>query len=236
MRHLSVLTSALLLAAISSAAGGNAAAQRECWGNFERYAADNARVAALPLSERRVVFMGNSITDFWPGNHPSFFADNHFIGRGISGQSTYQLLSRFRDDVINLHPELVVLNAATNDCAENTHPYDPDRTMGNIISMCELARAAGIKVILTSTLPASKFYWNPAITDAAGRISDLNRRIRVYAENNSIPYVDYYTAMVHGADRALNPDYTADGVHPNAQGYAVMEALILPAIQKALGE
>ena len=184
MRHLSVLTSAVLLAAISSAAGGNAAAQRECWGNFERYAADNARVAALPLSERRVVFMGNSITDFWPGNHPSFFADNHFIGRGISGQSTYQFLSRFRDDVINLRPELVVLNAATNDCAENTHPYDPDRTMGNIISMCELAIAAGIKVILTSTLPASKFYWNPAITDAAGRISDLNRRIRVYAENN----------------------------------------------------
>lgn len=180
--------------------------------------------------------MGNSITDFWPGNHPSFFADNHFIGRGISGQSTYQFLSRFRDDVINLRPELVVLNAATNDCAENTHPYDPDRTMGNIISMCELASAAGIKVILTSTLPAAAFYWNPSITDAAGRISDLNRRIRVYAENNSIPYVDYYTAMVHGADRALNPDYTADGVHPNAQGYAVMEALILPAIQKALGE
>ena len=236
MRHLSVLTSAVLLAAIPSAAGGTAAAQREYWGNFERYAADNARVAALPLSERRVVFMGNSITDFWPGNHPSFFADNHFIGRGISGQSTYQFLSRFRDDVINLRPELVVLNAATNDCAENTHPYDPDRTMGNIISMCELASAARIKVILTSTLPASKFYWNPAITDAAGQISDLNRRIRVYAENNSIPYVDYYTAMVHGADRALNPDYTADGVHPNAQGYAVMEALILPAIQKALGE
>ncbi len=236
MRHLSVLTSAVLLAAISSAAGGTAAAQRECWGNFERYAADNARVAALPLSERRVVFMGNSITDFWLGNHPSFFADNHFIGRGISGQSTYQFLSRFRDDVINLRPELVVLNAATNDCAENTHPYDPDRTMGNIISMCELARAAGIKVILTSTLPAAAFYWNPSITDATGRISDLNRRIRVYAENNSIPYVDYYTAMVHGADRALNPDYTADGVHPNAQGYAVMEALILPAIKKALGE
>ena len=150
MRHLSVLTSAVLLAAIPSAAGGTAAAQREYWGNFERYAADNARVAALPLSERRVVFMGNSITDFWPGNHPSFFADNHFIGRGISGQSTYQFLSRFRDDVINLRPELVVLNAATNDCAENTHPYDPDRTMGNIISMCELASAAGIKVILTS--------------------------------------------------------------------------------------
>lgn len=232
MRHLSVLTSAVLLAAIPSAAGGTAAAQREYWGN----SADNARVAALPLSERRVVFMGNSITDFWPGNHPSFFADNHFIGRGISGQSTYQFLSRFRDDVINLRPELVVLNAATNDCAENTHPYDPDRTMGNIISMCELASAAGIKVILTSTLPAAAFYWNPSITDAAGRISDLNRRIRVYAENNSIPYVDYYTAMVHGADRALNPDYTADGVHPNAQGYAVMEALILPAIQKALGE
>lgn len=82
MRHLSVLTSAVLLAAIPSAAGGTAAAQREYWGNFERYAADNARVAALPLSERRVVFMGNSITDFWPGNHPSFFADNHFIGRG----------------------------------------------------------------------------------------------------------------------------------------------------------
>ena len=112
MRHLSVLTSAVLLAAIPSAAGGTAAAQREYWGNFERYAADNARVAALPLSERRVVFMGNSITDFWPGNHPSFFADNHFIGRGISGQSTYQFLSRFRDDVINLRPELVVLNAA----------------------------------------------------------------------------------------------------------------------------
>lgn len=209
-------------------------AQNRDWANFKRYAKANKELPAPAKKEKRVVFMGNSITEGWVRNRPEFFQENNYVGRGISGQTSYQFVVRFREDVINLHPKLVVINAGTNDAAENTGPYDVNITFGNIVSMVELAKANKIKVILTSVLPASAFGWNKNVTDAADRIAALNEKIEAYAKANKIPYVDYYKEMVHGPERSLNPAYTKDGVHPTKEGYAVMEALIKPAIDKAL--
>lgn len=204
------------------------------WGYFNRYAQENSKLKKVGVAERRVVFMGNSITEGWVNQHPEFFKTNNYIGRGISGQTSYQFLLRFREDVINLHPELVVINAGTNDAAENTGPYNINITLGNIVSMVELAKANKIKVILTSVLPASEFCWNKKITDAADRIAALNAKIEAYAKANKIPYINYYKEMVSNPERSLTPAYTEDGVHPNKKGYAVMEALIKPAIKQAL--
>lgn len=206
-------------------------AQKRDWARLDRYAEANRNLGKPADGEHRVVFLGNSITDFWVDRHPDFFKSNNFIGRGISGQTTYQFLVRFREDVINLEPEIVVINAGTNDCAENTHPFNVDITLGNIISMVELARANNIKVILTSVLPSASFGWIPQITDAANRIALLNARIKDYAAKENIPYADYYTSMVTGDDRAINPAYSDDGVHPTPAGYDVMESIIVPVIQ-----
>ena len=177
--------------------------------------------------------MGNSITEGWVRTHPDFFKINGYIGRGISGQTSYQFLLRFREDVINLSPALVVINAGTNDVAENTQTYNEDYTFGNIISMVELAKANKIKVILTSVLPAAAFKWRMEIKDAPQKIKSLNDRIEAYAKANKIPFVNYYKAMVD-ENQALNPQYTKDGVHPTGEGYDIMEPLIKAAIEKAL--
>lgn len=209
-------------------------AQNRDWAGQNRYAQANKELAAPLKGEHRVVFLGNSITDFWPGHHPEFFSDNNYVGRGISGQTTYQFLVRFRQDVIDLKPELVVINGGTNDCAENTHPFDIDRTMANIESMVQLAQANGIKVILTSVLPATEFYWNKSITDAPQRIIALNKQIKAYADAHKIPYVDYHSAMKDGDDGTINPAFSSDGVHPNAAGYTVMENIVKPVIDSTL--
>ncbi len=204
------------------------------WARLGRYAKANQELPAPAKKEKRVVFMGNSITEGWVKIRPDFFKDNGYIGRGIGGQTSYQFVVRFRPDVINLKPKLVIINAGTNDVAENTGPFDLQTTFGNIVSMVELAKANKIKVILTSVLPAAKFGWNKKITDAPDKIEALNALIKEYAKKHKIPYVDYYTPMVSGPERALNPAYSKDGVHPTAAGYEVMEALIKPAIDKAL--
>ena len=209
----------------------NMGAQDKDWGNLQRYAQQNAEVRQLPQEQRSVVFMGNSITENWARMRPQFFSSNGYVGRGISGQTSYQFVVRFRQDVIDLQPQVVVINVATNDVAENTGPYDEDRTMGNIMTMVELAQAHGIKVILTSTLPAAKFGWRPQITDAAEKIARLNKRIEAYANEKGITYVDYYAKMVKGEQRALNPAYSKDGVHPTVAGYEVMEPMIKKAIE-----
>ena len=129
---------------------------------------------------------------------------------------------------------MVVINAATNDVAENTGAYNEDYTFGNIVSMVELAKANNIKVILTTTLPAAAFGWNKSITDAPQKIAALNARLQKYAKKNRIPFVDYYSEMVVGENKALNPQYTKDGVHPTAEGYDVMEKLVRKVIDKVL--
>ncbi len=203
------------------------------WPLYSRYEAKNAELMKkAPVDLRRVIFFGNSITEGWPSARPDFFESNDFVGRGISGQTTYQFVLRFIEDVINLNPALVVINAATNDVAENTCPYNEERTFNNIVAMVQMAQANGIKVVLTSTLPAAKFGWNPKITDSSAKIASLNARIKKYAETHDIPYVDYYSALVYGENKALNPAYSGDGVHPNAEGYKIMESLVLPVVRQ----
>lgn len=202
--------------------------------NSARFAKENAALPKPSKKEKRVVFMGNSITEGWIRTHPDFFKSNGYISRGISGQTSYQFLLRFREDVINLSPALVVINAGTNDVAENTNVYNEDQTFGNIVSMVELAKANKIKVILTSVLPAAAFKWRMEIKDAPQKIQALNARIEAYAKANKIPFVNYYKVMVVDENQALNPQYTKDGVHPTSEGYDIMEPLIKSAIDKAL--
>lgn len=202
--------------------------------NYQRYASENAKLGKPAKGEKRVVFMGNSITEGWVNTHPEFFKKHGYIGRGISGQTSYQFLMRFREDVINLEPKVLVLNYGTNDIAENTGPYNEDITYGNILTMVELARAHKIKVILTSTLPARNFGWRPSVTDAMEKIRSLNARVKAYAEENGIQYVDYFTALLAPDKGGMDTKYTPETVHPNGAGYNVMEALIVPAIEKAL--
>ena len=205
------------------------------WADKGRYLQENNMLRAAGEDSLRVVMMGNSITEFWVELHPDFFPVNHLVGRGISGQVSAQMLVRFRQDVIDLKPAVVVINAGTNDVAENQGPYSEDFAFGNIVSMTELAQANGIAVVLTSVLPAAAFRWRPAITDAADKIAALNVRIKAYAAAKGIPYVDYYTPMVvSDPSRALNPSYSNDGVHPVPAGYEVMEPLVMEAIATAL--
>ena len=220
------------IAMLSIALGTHA--QKHEFGNWKRYAKANKELGAPAKGEKRVVLMGNSITDGWPHTRPDFFKNNNLIGRGIGGQTSYQFLLRFREDVINLQPKVVVINYGTNDIAENTGPYDEDLTYGNVLSMVELARYHKCKVILTSCLPAGGFSWRPAITDGMDKIRSLNARVKAYAEANKIPYVDYFNAMLNEDGTAMNPELANDnpGVHPNAAGYAIMESLLLPVIKK----
>lgn len=204
------------------------------WGGLGRYAKENAALPRPAKNEKRVVFMGNSITEGWVRTHPDFFKSHGYIGRGISGQTSYQFLLRFRPDVINLSPALVIINAATNDIAENTGAYNEDTTFGNLVSMVELAKANGIKVILTSTLPAAAFGWRPSITDAPQKIKSLNARVGAYAKANKIPFVDYYSPLLAADGKSLDGRFSKDGVHPTSEGYDIMEVLIQKEIEKIL--
>lgn len=205
------------------------------WANIGRYAADNRAIIGNPDSlPDLVVFLGNSITDYWPGVHPEFFADNNFVGRGIGGQTTYQFLVRFRNDVVALNPAAVVINGGINDIAQNNYVYNEDITFGNLVSMAEIANANGIKVIMTSVLPSNRCYWRLDITDVAPKVASLNARIKEYAKKHGYAYIDYFTPMVFGDEGAINPAYSSDGVHPSPEGYTVMEQTALPVIQSTL--
>ena len=193
--------------------------------NLERYREQNAELIS---SEKKiaVVFMGNSITEGWVAANPDFFTSNNYVGRGISGQTSSQMLLRFQSDVIALKPKVVVINAGTNDIALNAGTYNQDLTLNNIKSMAEIAEANGIKVILTSVLPAGAFSWRPEITDAAQKVDALNNEIRRYAKSKGFAYVDYNSAM-RDNNGAMLPQLGNDGIHPNAEGYKVMERVIM---------
>lgn len=191
------------------------------WPNLNKYAKENSQ---LTNTTNSVVFMGDSITEFWKVNNEAFFTSNPFIDRGISGQTTPQMLLRFRQDVVELKPSVVVILAGINDIAENTGPITIDEIMENIISMVELAKTNKIKVVLCTVLPSNHFYWNLKM-EPADKVITLNQLIFNYANKNKITCVDYYAAMVDDA-KGLPKKYSEDGVHPNLEGYKVMEGLV----------
>ena len=192
------------------------------WAKFNRYHDANKEVTTSP----RVVFMGDSITDFWVDADPDFFTENNFLGRGISGQTTSHMLVRFRRDVIDHHPKYVVILAGTNDVAKNLGEIAPENSLGNIISMCEIARANKIKPIICSILPCNFFFWRPEVKGQEKEIIELNALLKEYAESAKIPYVDYHSAMKDDKD-GLPKKYADDGCHPNKTGYEVMKEIIL---------
>ncbi len=201
------------------------------WPNLCRYRAMNAVLAHEPATERRVIFMGDSITENWGLADPDFFTDG-IVDRGISGQTTPQMLIRFRADVINLHPAAVHIMAGTNDIAGNTGPSTLAAIEDNLASMVEIARANNIRIILAATPPAKMFSWAPAIHPAE-QIRALNTWIRTYAKAHDLTYADYYAPLATD-DGAMSPDLTLDGVHPNRQGYRVMAPVARAAIASAL--
>jgi lysophospholipase L1-like esterase len=208
-------------------------AHAQDWANLKRYQMENAELAKLDYAEESVVFMGNSITDSWSVMRPEFFNGKPYINRGISGQTTPQMLERFQQDVIELKPMAVVILAGINDIAGNTGPITIEKIADNIFAMAELARANNIKVILCSVLPATDFFWSPAL-EPAPQILELNTLIKSYAEAHTMAYVDYHAAMMN-EENGLRLELGLDSVHPNAAGYAVMEPLVeeaLDALQK----
>jgi len=199
------------------------------WPNLKRFQKDNVPLKLI-IDTNRVVFMGNSITEFW---RPEFFNENKtFVNRGISGQTTPQMLLRFRQDVVDLKPSTVVILAGINDIAHNTGPTTIKMITDNISSMAEQARASNINVILCSVLPANNFPWKKEIKPAP-IVIELNSLIKKYAEKHNLVYVDYYSAMVDDK-KGLRTDLGDDGVHPNSKGYAIMESIITKAISNSI--
>jgi lysophospholipase L1-like esterase len=206
-------------------------AKAQDWANLKRYQEEN-KALGFTKDPNRVVFMGNSITEFWKTTSPSFFSENGYLDRGISGQTTPQMLIRFRQDVVSLHPKVVVLLCGINDIAGNTGPSSLEMIEDNISSMVEISRANGINVVLSSVLPAYDFPWKPGV-EPAEKVFTLNSWIKTYAAQHNLIYLDYYTSMVDQR-KGLKAEYTKDGVHPIKEGYAVMEPLAKTAIALAL--
>ncbi len=202
------------------------------WPNFKRYRDANAKLGLPAKGENRVVFMGNSITDGWSQVSPDFFKGKPYVNRGIGGQTTPQMLVRFRADVIALQPKVVVILAGTNDIAGNTGPSTLEMIQDNLASMAELAKAHGIRVVLSSVLPVYDYPWKPGLQPVE-KIAALNTWIKTYAQQNNMIYLDYYTAMAD-ARKGLPAQYAEDGVHPNLAGYRIMESLAEKAIAEAL--
>lgn len=202
------------------------------WPYLAKYRQENAKLPSQESGENRVVFLGDSITEFWSNEQPLFFQNNSYINRGISGQTTPQMLVRFRADVINLKPKIVVILAGGNDIAGNTGASTIEMITDNIFSMIELAQIHRIKVILCSVLPANFFYWNPK-EKPAERIIELNAILKKYALSNGILFVDYYSPMAD-EEKGLKTEFSEDRVHPNTAGYETMSPLIEKAIQLTL--
>jgi lysophospholipase L1-like esterase len=203
------------------------------WPALSRYADANAKLAAPAAGENRVVFMGDSITDAWIRLSPAFFQGTPHIDRGISGQTTPQMLIRFQPDVIALKPKVVVILAGTNDIAGNTGPMTLEMIEDNFRSMVELAKVNHIKVVLSSVTPVCDYHKPQTERRPPAKIIALNEWLKDYAAKNKSIYLDYYPAMIDD-QKMLKKEITADGLHPNAAGYAIMEPLAEKAIAAAL--
>ncbi|MCC5905436.1 MAG: SGNH/GDSL hydrolase family protein [Balneolaceae bacterium] len=202
---------------------------RDDWPNLNRFKEENLTLGPPREGERRVVFMGNSITQGWSEHYPEYFEGKSYINRGISGQTTPQMLVRFRQDVISLQPGVVVILAGTNDIAGNTGPSTIEMIAGNLFSMAELAKANGIRVILSSVLPVYEYPWRPG-QQPAGKIIRLNELIKEFAVEHGIYYLDYFSSVVD-ENNGMQESLAFDGVHPNREGYMLMSELAEEAIQ-----
>ena len=199
------------------------------WANLERFKEENTSIMQEEITGKRIVFMGNSITEGWSNFDSVFFSENQFINRGIGGQTTPQMLLRFKQDVIDIKANTVIILAGINDIAENTGPISLKQILGNIISMCELANQNNIRVILCSVLPANKFPWEPKINPTQNVI-DLNEMLLDYANSKSITYVDYYSKMVDDKQGLISA-YGYDPVHPNLEGYVIMKHILSEVLE-----
>lgn len=200
------------------------------WSNLQRFQKENIDLGKPSASEKRIVFMGNSITEQWLIKDPAFFEKYKLINRGIGGQTTSQMLLRFYQDVINLNPEAVVILAGINDIAGNTGLISTKAISENIESMCILARAKKIKVVLCSLLPANKIPWRN-VDSVAQKVIDLNQQLKTIASEMELTWVDYYTPMVND-EKGLPEKYSSDGIHPTLEGYQKIESIITPVLLK----
>ena len=207
-------------------------AMKDDWPNLNRYRQANLELGQPGTGEQRVVFMGNSITEGWSDHYPEFFEGKPYINRGIGGQTTPQMLVRFRQDVIHLQPDIVVILAGTNDIAGNTGPATLDMIADNLFSMADLADAHGMRVILSSVLPVYDYPWRPGL-EPARKIMDLNRMIRSFTEEKGFYYLDYFTSTADERN-GMKEHLAYDGVHPNREGYILMSKLADEAIKTVL--
>ena len=196
------------------------------WAQFNRYSKANSEVTVKPLA----VLMGDSITDGWLRQDPEFFKANNLAGRGISGQVTSHMLVRFRRDVIDLHPKYVVILAGINDIARNNGYISLENTFANIVSMCELAKANKIKPVLCTLVPSGHIRWRPAIKDTKEQVAALNAMIKEYAKAHRYKVVDYATVLADEKGETRS-DLSGDSVHPNMDGYKLMEEALLKVIK-----
>lgn len=220
-------------AAAPSAPDRTSATPPQDWAALAHYRDANPIDAARPAAARRVVFLGDSITQAWRDQRPEFFAAHGFIGRGISGQTTPQMLVRFWADVVALKPAAVHILAGTNDVAENTGPYDLTAVTRNFMAMAAIARANRIRVVVGATPPAADFSWRHGLNPIP-KIAGLNAWLRAWARREGFAFADYTAVLDDGAG-AIRPGLASDGVHPTQAGYAAMEPVALAAAARALG-
>ena len=232
MRNI-IVRGVLIGAALGFVASATAQAPQPAdWANLHRYAQENVALGAPAPNENRVVFMGNSITEAWAKSFASQFPGKPYIGRGISGQTTPQMLVRFRQDVVALKPKVVVILGGTNDIAGNTGPSTLEMIEDNLASMTEIAKANGIRVVLASVLPVYDYSWKKGL-EPAPKIVALNAWLKSYAARAGAVYVDFNRAMKDERD-GMRADLANDGVHPTAAGFAIMGPLVEKAIADAL--
>jgi len=208
-------------------------AENSDWANLGYYEKRNRELGLPDENEKRIVFMGDSITEEWSNLYPEFFSGNNYINRGIGGQTTPQMLIRFKPDAIDLKPYAIIILAGTNDIAGNTGPSTVRMITDNIFSMAELAIAYDIIVVLASILPVYQYSWADDVLDPPSIVDSINRKIKEYVENQGLVYLDYYSSMVDDR-KGLKLDFTGDGVHPNEAGYKVMSAIAGEIISQVL--
>jgi lysophospholipase L1-like esterase len=205
---------------------------KDDWAALSHYKKENQQLGEPKPGEKRVVFLGSSIFEFWKTKMPEFFFGRPYLNRGISGQISPQLLIRFRQDVIDLKPKAVIILAGSNDIAASTGHVSNQTIMDNVKSMAELARLHGIKVILCEYLPVFEYPWRKGLKPA-DKIISLNKEIKTYAEANNFILLDYFSPLVDERN-GQKAELTTDGVHPNVAGYKIMAKVTEKAIAKAL--